>query len=163
MGKGQASCTLESVFLSAGKLNGLSLSSSDVLDRVLVCILSQSLSSCVFLFVSNPRFLSLFCQSAFAPYFLQVFAFYVFFWILRLFFAHCSDFCILSQVIGQMCFWSVKMHRHVGQTNKQAFPPRHFSNDQNTLIVENCWEKRLHTDREREWVGQRGVVRRLGE
>ena len=98
MGKGQASCTLESVFLSAGKLNGLSLSSSDVLDRVLVCILSQSLSSCVFLFVSNPRFLSLFCQSAFAPYFLQVFAFYVFFWILRLFFAHCSDFCILSQV-----------------------------------------------------------------
>ena len=78
MGKGQASCTLESVFLSAGKLNGLSLSSSDVLDRVLVCILSQSLSSCVFLFVSNPRFLSLFCQSAFAPYFLQVFAFMYF-------------------------------------------------------------------------------------
>jgi hypothetical protein len=45
---------------------------------------------------------------------------------------------------------SVKMHCHVGQTNKQALPPRHFSNDQNTLTLENCWEKRLHTDRERE-------------
>ena len=119
MGKGQASCTLESVFLSAGKLNGLSLSSSDVLDRVLVCILSQSLSSCVSLFVSNPRFLSLFCQSAFAPYFPRVFSFYVFFWILRLFFAHCSDFCILSQVIGQMCFCRSKCTvMWVKQTNR---------------------------------------------
>ena len=63
-------------------------------------------------------------------------------------FAHCSDFCILSQVIGQMCFCRSKcIVMWVKQTNRpclrDTFPTI-------KTLLENCWGNRLHTDRERE-------------
>lgn len=109
-----------------------------------VCILSQSFEQLHLPFCLNP--LSLFCPSAFAPYFPQVFCILCIFLDFTTVSAHYSDFCILSQVIDPMCLLPVKVHCHVGQTNKQALPPRHFSDDQNTW-VENCWEKRLQTER----------------